>query len=124
MAAFHRVNYRCRGETTDQNLPCAAVHVARGGTDLFIGVGSQILHKEIQGPGVTLEHAEQLECTVGRLDLRLRGCGRDRFRQRSGVNQAEGRGEILRELTRKQKSKEGLKSGYDTVQRVDSKVSG
>ena len=69
-AAFHRIDHRLRGEMAHQNLAGFDVDVAGGRADLFIGVGRNVFHEEVQNARVALQNSEQLEGAIFRRDDR------------------------------------------------------
>ncbi len=73
-ASLDRVDDRSRREIPDQNVSRTLVHVTSGGADLVVRVRRDVLHEEVQNPGVPLQHSQKLQRSI-----RGRKHGRGRF---------------------------------------------
>ncbi len=86
----------CGGEAADDNLTRLPVDFAGSRADLFIGIGGDIFHEEIEYSGIALQHAKHLERAVFRGDYgRRRRLGRRGWRF---GREAEFRYQIFRQL--------------------------
>jgi hypothetical protein len=83
------------------------VDVAGGRADLFIGVRADVFHEEIEDARVALEHAEQLQGAVFRMDL---GFWRRRRYRRRFDDQAEFRKNVIGQFAGKEEREKGSES--------------
>ena len=116
-AALDGVDHRGGREMADQNVARVLVHVAGGGADLIVRVRRDVLHEEIENPGVALQHSEKLQRAVrgfdfgrGRFGRGLRGRRGFRGSRPSSATRSSG------QFAPEQKRKKCAKSQYDAIQ--------
>src|SRR5947209_17065417 len=69
-SAFDTINHRSKGYVAGKARSAIAVQAAYGSPDLIVFKRSDVLHEEVNEPGIPLQNAKYLQSAVAHVDLR------------------------------------------------------
>lgn len=119
VVAFDAIDHRFERDVSLESLAALTVDVADGGPDLVVRISGDIFHQKVDEAGVALQDREELQGSIGRLELRRCGC---RLWSCDGLDIAAVAGDVFRYGTPTEQGKKRTKGGTDG-QRGQSSIS-